>query len=446
MTCYDTIIIGGGPAGYSCALMISQLGGKVCLIEMNGLGGTCTLRGCIPTKFLHSVGSILRKTSELNRVGVFASNPSPMIDYDKLYERMNSTVTRLSSGIGLLLRKNNVDIISGRAKISSKNCVEVDDKEKIDTRTIVIASGSHPACIQGYDFNDKILSTSTILKERLSPCSIAIVGGGYSGCEFAAILNAFGYDVTLIEEEQSLIPQHKSEIGKIVAKYLRLDGVNVITGQQLERISDNCDCVFTKDQKIEVDQILVCTGRRPNIDSNELDNVGVKYDLRNGIIVDDRTLTTADNIYAIGDITGKFEVAHVASKQGEVAACNIMGKDARMDYRHIPVCIFTYPEVALVGDLDADGQDLESQFAANAKANCLTETRGSLKIFQDNGITVGAYIIGPHAGELIAEATLAINRGLELSDITGTIHAHPTLNESYLDAAANRGRWVRKNS
>lgn len=446
MTCYDTIIIGGGPAGYSCALMISQLGGKVCLIEMNGLGGTCTLRGCIPTKFLHSVGSILRKTSELNRVGVFASNPSPMIDYDKLYERMNSTVTRLSSGIGLLLRKNNVDIISGRAKISSKNCVEVDDKEKIDTRTIVIASGSHPACIQGYDFNDKILSTSTILKERLSPCSIAIVGGGYSGCEFAAILNAFGYDVTLIEEEQSLIPQYKSEIGKIVAKYLRLDGVNVITGQQLERISDNCDCVFTKDQKIEVDQILVCTGRRPNIDSNELDNVGVKYDLRNGIIVNDRTLTTADNIYAIGDITGKFEVAHVASKQGEVAACNIMGKDARMDYRHIPVCIFTYPEVALVGDLDADGQDLESQFAANAKANCLTETRGSLKIFQDNGITVGAYIIGPHAGELIAEATLAINRGLELSDITGTIHAHPTLNESYLDAAANRGRWVRKNS
>lgn len=446
MTCYDTIIIGGGPAGYSCALMISQLGGKVCLIEMNGLGGTCTLRGCIPTKFLHSVGSILRKTSELNRVGVFASNPSPMIDYDKLYERMNSTVTRLSSGIGLLLRKNNVDIISGRAKISSKNCVEVDDKEKIDTRTIVIASGSHPACIQGYDFKDKILSTSTILKKRLSPCSIAIVGGGYSGCEFAAILNAFGYDVTLIEEEQSLIPQHKSEIGKIVAKYLRLDGVNVITGQRLERISDNCDCVFTKDQKIEVDQILVCTGRRPNIDSNELDNVGVKYDLRNGIIVNDRTLTTADNIYAIGDITGKFEVAHVASKQGEVAACNIMGKDARMDYRHIPVCIFTYPEVALVGDLDADGQDLESQFAANAKANCLTETRGSLKIFQDNGITVGAYIIGPHAGELIAEATLAINMGLELSDITGTIHAHPTLNESYLDAAANRGRWVRKNS
>jgi dihydrolipoamide dehydrogenase len=446
MSRYDTIIIGGGPAGYSCALMISQLGGKVGLIEMNGLGGTCTLRGCIPTKFLHSIGALLRKTRELNRAGVIASNHSPAIDYDRLLERMNSTLSRLSSGIGLLLKKSNVEIINGRARISSKNCVEVDGKKKFDTRTIVIASGSHPVCIPGYGFNEKILSTSTILKQRLSPCSLAIVGGGYSGCEFAAILNAFGYDVTLIEEQQNLIPQHTSEIGETVAKYLRLDGVNVVTGQRLRRIGDSCNCVFTEHQRIDVDQILVCTGRMPNIDSDELDKVGVKHDLRNGIVINDRTLTTIDNIYAVGDITGKFEVAHVASKQGEVAACNIMGRDARMDYRHIPVCIFTYPEVALIGDLDGRRQNLESQFAANAKANCLMETRGSLRVFQDKGLIVGAYIIGPHAGELIAEATLAIRMGLKVSDITETIHAHPTLNESYVDAATNRAKLIRQNT
>ena len=437
MTGYDTTIIGGGPAGYACALMISRLGGKACLIEMNGLGGTCTQRGCIPTKFLHSVGDFLRKSRELSRSIDFTSNYSPAIDYDKLSQRMYSTVSRLSSGIKLILKQNNVDLISGRARIRSNNCVQVDGQRQIDTRTIVIASGGHPVCIPGYDFNKKILSTSTILEEKLSPRSIAIVGGGYSGCEFAAILNAFGYNVTLIEEQQYLIPQHTHEIGETVEKYLRLDGVNVITGQRLERIGDSCDCIFIKDQRIEVDQILVCTGRRPNIDSNELDKIGVRYDMRNGIIIDDRTLTTTDNVYAIGDITGKFEVAHVASKQGEVAAANIMGKDGHMDYRHVPICVFTYPEVALVGDLDRKEQKLEAKFAANAKANCLRETRGSLKMFQKNGLIVGAYIIGPHAGELIAEATLAIRMGLKVSDITETIHAHPTLNESYVDAAAN---------
>jgi dihydrolipoamide dehydrogenase len=442
MTYYDTVIIGGGPAGYSCAIKASQLGAKVCLIEMNGLGGTCTQRGCIPTKFLHSVGDLLRKTRELARSRIVTPTSVLDIDYNALKSRMDSTVSRLSSGIGLLLKKNNVNVIAGRARISSRNSVQVDVKKQIDTRTIVIASGTHPVCIKGYDFNEKILSTSTILKEKLSPRSIAIVGGGYSGCEFAAILNAFGYDVTLIEEQKNLIPKHTSEIGEIVEKYLRLDGVNVITGQRLERFSDSCDCVFTKDQRIDVEQILVCTGRKPNIDSDELENIGVKFDLRNGIIIDDRTLTSTDNIYAIGDITGKFEVAHVAAKQGEVAALNIMGIDARIDYHHIPICIFTYPEVAFVGDLGRKVQKSESQFAANAKANCLRETRGSLRIFQHNGLIVGASIIGPHAGELIAEATLAIRMGLKVSDITQTVHAHPTLNESYIDTAANRSGLI----
>jgi dihydrolipoamide dehydrogenase len=433
MTYYDTVIIGGGPAGYSCAIKASRLGAKVCLIEMNGLGGTCTQRGCIPTKFLHSVGDLLRKSRELASSRIVTPTSVLDIDYNALKSKMDSTVSRLSSGIRLLLKNNNIDLINGKARILSKNCIQVDGKSLVDTRTIVIASGSYPLCIPGYNFNKRILSTSTILEEELSPSSIAIVGGGYSGCEFAAILNAFGYSVTLIEEQKHLVPQHFSEIGETIEKYLRLDGVNVITGQRLESIGDNCDCFFTKDQRIDVDRILVCTGRRPNINFEELDAVGVKYHQRDGIVINDRTLTSTDNIYAIGDITGKFEVAHVASRQGEIAALNIMGKDARMDYRHIPICIFTYPEVALVGDLNGKKKG-EFQFAASPKANCLRETRGVLKVFEDNGRVVGAYIVGPHAGELIAEATLTIRMSLRVSDILGTVHAHPTLGESLIDA------------
>jgi dihydrolipoamide dehydrogenase len=433
MTFYDTVIIGGGPAGYSCAIKASQLGGKVCLIEMNGLGGTCTQRGCIPTKFLHSVGDLLRKTRELGRNGIITASPMIGVDYNILKSKMDSTVSRLSSGIRLLLKNNHVDLINGKARIYSKNCVQVDGRALVDARTIVIASGSYPVCIPGYEFNERILSTTTILEERLSPKSIAIVGGGYSGCEFAAILNAFGYDVTLIEEQQHLVPQHFSEIGDTIEKYLRLDGVNVITGQRLERIGSDHDCVFTKDQRIDVDRILICTGRRPNIDFKELDAVGVKYDPRDGISIDDRTITSVRNIYAIGDITGRFEVAHVASKQGEIAASNIMGIDARIDYHSIPICIFTYPEVALVGDLYGRKKG-DSQFVADAKANCLRETRGTIKVFEDNEQVVGTYIIGPHAGELIAEATLSVRMSLKVKDVIDTVHAHPTLCESFVDA------------
>ena len=439
MTAYDTVIIGGGPAGYSCAINTAKLGGKVCLIEMNGLGGTCTQRGCIPTKFLHSVGELLRKTRELARSGIIASTPMLDIDYDTLKFKMDSTVSRLASGIRLLLKNNNIDIIKGRGMVYSKNCVQVDGNSLIDTRTIVFASGSHPICIPGYHFNERILSTSTILEKKLTPGPIAIVGGGYSGCEFAAILNAFGYDVTLIEERQHLIPQHFSEVGDTIEKYLRLDGVKVITGERLERIGDNCDCVFTRDQRIDVERILVCTGRKPNIDFKELDALGVEYDERNGILINDRTVTTADNIYAIGDITGKLEVAHVASKQGEIAAFNIMGINAQIDYRSIPICIFSYPEVAIVGDLGGKKRG-EFQFASSPKANCLRETRGVFKVYvDDDERIIGAYIVGPHAGELIAEASLSIKMGLRVSEILDTVHAHPTLSESFVDALVAAG-------
>ncbi len=232
---YDIIVIGGGPGGYACAIRAAQLGGNVCLIEKNGLGGTCTQRGCIPTKYLHSLGDIIRRATAAKKNGL---NIQIELNYKLLKSRMDATVSRLASGIKLLLKSNGVNLLEGEAHMISENKVEVNDIT-IETKNIVIATGSHPVCLQGYEFGENILSTSSILELEDLPTSITIIGGGYSGCEFASILNALGCKVSLIEAEDHLMPFQIQEIGNAVEKYMRLDGINVMTKSRVEKIIDN---------------------------------------------------------------------------------------------------------------------------------------------------------------------------------------------------------------
>jgi dihydrolipoamide dehydrogenase len=436
---YDTIIIGGGPGGYVCAIRAAQLGGNVCLIEKNGLGGTCTQRGCIPTKYLHSLGDTMRRAARAKNSGL---NIQIELNYKLLKSKMYATVSRLASGIKLLLESNGVDLVKGEAHIVSANKVAVNDI-MIETKNIVIATGSYPICLQGYEFGENILSTNSILELKDLPKSITIIGGGYSGCEFASILNALGCKVSLIEAEDHLLPFQIKEIGNAVEKYMTLDGINVMTKSRVEKIIDNIAFV-NGGEKLVAEKILICIGRRPNINPNELNNIGIKFDQQQGICVDKKMRTNIHNVYAIGDVTGIYELAHVASKQGEVAAENIMvgtkdddgddnnNGDHNIDYRALPVCIFTHPEVAFVGDLH--GGSGEFPLAASAKANCLGDTRGFMKVFEKEGKLVGTYIIAPHAGEIIGEAALAIKMNLSLKDIFYTIHAHPTLPESFAEA------------
>jgi dihydrolipoamide dehydrogenase len=423
---YDMIVIGGGPGGYACAIRAAQLGGNVCLIEKNGLGGTCTQRGCIPTKYLHSLGDIIRRATGAKKNGL---NVQIELNYKFLKSRMDATVYRLASGIKLLLKSNSVNLLEGEAHMISENKVEVNDIT-LETNNIVIATGSYPVCLQGYEFGKNILSTSSLLELEDLPASITIIGGGYSGCEFASILNALGCKVSLIEAEDHLMPFQIQEIGNAVEKYMRLDGINVMTKSRVEKIIDNIG--FVNGKELVAEKILVCIGRKPNTNPNELNGIGIKFDLQ-GISVDEKMRTNIPNIYAIGDVTGMYELAHVASKQGEVVAENIMGiKDNKIDYRSLPVCVFTYPEVAFVGDLN--GKSGEFPLAASAKANCLGDTRGFIKAFEKEGRLVGTYIIAPHAGEIIGEAALAIKMKLSPKDIFDTIHAHPTLPESFAEA------------
>ena len=422
---YDAVIIGAGPGGYVCAIEISKLGGKVCIVEKNGFGGTCTQRGCIPTKYLHSVGDFVRKASMSKSYGIDSKID---LDYKILKSKMFTTVGKLASGIQLLLKDNGVEIVEGEAEIISPNKVKVGSKI-LETKNVVIATGSTPVPISGYDFKEKILSTDTFWSMDELPKSIAVIGGGYSGCEFASILNVLGCKVWLIEMEEALMPDNPQEIGKTLEKYMRIDGITVLTNSKVEKITDNG--ILVNGQNIDVEKILVCVGRKPNIGSDEMKKLGIEFNGK-GIDVNKKMLTSVSNIYAIGDITGKYQLAHVASKQGEVAAHNITGHDSEMDYSVIPFCVFTFPEVAFVGD--CSGKSGEFPLRANAKANCLEDTRGFLKVFEKNGMCVGAIIIGTRASELIGEATIAIKTQLKTEKFLEIIHAHPTLAEAFTEA------------
>jgi dihydrolipoamide dehydrogenase len=424
---YDVIIIGGGPGGYTCAIRAAQLGAKVCLIEKNGLGGVCTQRGCIPTKYLHSMGDIIRKGKAAKKNGISISFE---LNYQLLRSRMFATVSRLALGIRHLLETNGVNIIEGDASIRSENEIAVDSGTVVETKNLVIATGSLPICLPGYQFGNNIHSTSSVLELDQLPESITIIGGGYSGCEYASILNALGCKVCLVEAKDHLLPLEIREIGEMIEKYMILDGITVMTRSNVEKIIDSI--VFINQQEVKSEKILLCIGRKPNLRSDELDKIGLSYGPK-GINVDSNLRTNIPHVYAVGDVTGVYELAHVASKQGEVAADDIMGIAGNgVDYSAVPVSVFTYPELAFVGDLK--GNSGHFPLVASAKANCLGDTRGIIKVFERDGKIVGSYIVGPHAGEIIGEASLAIKLKLRPNDISDTIHPHPTLPESFVEA------------
>ena len=426
---YDAIVVGAGPGGYACAISLAKGGANVCIIERNGLGGTCTQRGCIPTKYLHAMGDLARRVRASKRHGIGDGTIS--INYDMLSAGMRSTISRIASGMRLQLRQHNVDTISGEASVISPDIVEVDGVQ-YETRNVVLATGSRPKTVDLPEYDT--LTTDSVFELQSLPESILVIGGGYSGCEFASILNALGCRVWLAEAQGSLLPGQPKIVGDTIEKYMKLDGISVFTGATAN-VHDG-RIVVGRDE-IDPEVVLASVGRYPALDADRLDMLGVKYG-DSGIVVDARMQTSADRIYAAGDVTGVYELAHVATRQGEVAADNILGRHTRIDYATIPYCVFTYPEVAMVGRLE--GQATTVQMVANAKANCMGQTRGFTRVYTGDGTLQGALIVGAHASEIIGEAALAIRMGLRPRDVADTIHAHPTLPEALADAAAAAAR------
>lgn len=455
---YKVVILGGGPGGYVAAIRAAQLGAKVAVVEKDQLGGTCLNRGCIPTKALVSGVEALRTIKKGADMGI--GTGECVIDFSRMMERKDQVVERLVTGIKFLFKKNKIDLFSGIGKLLSSNEVEVTKpdgaKEIITAENIIIATGSEPAIIpsMGYD-GERVITSNEALRLTDVPKRLLVIGGGVAGCEFACIFAELGTEVTIVDVMPTILPGVDKEVTKHLQSLFKRRGIKLKTKaliKEVKKHDDNVIAVLEDGEEVEADKVLISVGRVFNSKNLGLETMGVQTGPKGEIIVDSHLRTNIPNIYAIGDINNKVQLAHVASAQGIKAAENIMGIDKEMKYDVIPSCIFTYPEVAGIGitSQQAEEQGLSVKsgkfpFMALGKAQAAGETDGFVKIIADAATdkVLGVHIMGAHATDLIAEAALAIKLGATSEQLAETIHAHPTLAEAMMEAAeAVHGRSI----
>ncbi|WP_080128499.1 dihydrolipoyl dehydrogenase [Chlamydia suis] len=446
---FDCVVIGAGPGGYVAAITAAQAGLKTALIEEREAGGTCLNRGCIPSKALLSAAEIVNQIRHANQFGIHVDNFS--IDYPAMVQRKDSVVRSIRDGLNGLIRSNKITVFSGRGSLISSTEVKVlgETPSVIKARSIILATGSEPRAFPGIPFSPsspRILCSTGVLNLKELPQKLAIIGGGVIGCEFASLFHTLGSKVTVIEASQQILALNNPDISKTMLDKFSRQGLRFILGASVSDIQDMGDRVriTINGNDEEYDYVLVSIGRRLNTENIGLDKAGVICDER-GIIPTDSTMrTNIPNIYAIGDITGQWQLAHVASHQGIVAARNIAGHRDEIDYSAVPSVIFTFPEVATVGLSPSVAQQqgipvkiTKFPFRAIGKAVAMGEADGFAAIIshETSQQILGAYVIGPHASSLISEITLAVRNELTLPCIYETIHAHPTLAEIWAESA-----------
>lgn len=452
---FDIVIIGGGPGGYVSAIRASQLGFKTALIERDRVGGICLNWGCIPTKALLKSAELFNVMKRADEFGLKVENLG--FDFKKIIQRSRQSAERLSKGVEFLLRKNNVTKISGYGFILKRGVIGVKnekDEFEIQADNIIIATGARPRELPGIKIDGKFIITS---KEAMlldePPKSMIIIGAGAVGVEFAYFYNSFGTKVTLIEMMPSILPNEDREITDILAKSFQKSGVNILTETKVLEAKANNGQVEVKIQNkdgeriLNADLVLVAVGVRGNSDNLGLENVGVEVE--NSFIKVDRETyrTNVEGIYAIGDVIGPPLLAHVASAEGIRCVENIAGVETLpVDYNNIPSCTYCVPQVASIGLTEQkaieSGYEVKVgrfPFRANGKALTIGETEGMVKVIFDAkyGELLGAHIIGPEATELIAEFGVAKTLESTAFEIIKTIHAHPTLSETIMEASAD---------
>ena len=454
-------ILGAGPGGYVAAIRAAQLGAAVTVIESDEVGGTCLNWGCIPTKVFTTSSELLAKTRKLADYGIELQHDI-YVNLGKIIERKNRVVQNQVKGIRNLFKSWGISLVEGRGTITSPREITFISKsgssEKILSDNIIIATGSKPFELPGYPFNEKtILSSDHALELTEVPQRLVIIGGGVIGCEFASIYRELGSEVTVIELLPDIISTEDESISIQLKKEFKKRKITVYTATKVENITfkNNCLSLFLSNGKeITTDKILVAVGRALNSQDIGLEDVGIETGQHNQVIVNEFLETTCPGIFAVGDVTGGIMLAHVASREGEIAAHNILGADEAIDYSAVPNVIFTMPEIASVGM--SEKQAIESalniktgyfQFRALGKAHIIGEIEGFVKIVAEkkSDRILGMHIIGPHASDLIHEGTLAIRNSLTIKQMAETIHAHPTLSESIREASEDIfGRAVHK--
>ncbi|MCY3744237.1 MAG: dihydrolipoyl dehydrogenase [Candidatus Poribacteria bacterium] len=450
MSIYDVGIIGGGPGGYVAAIKAAQLGGSVCLIEKGEWGGTCLNRGCIPTKTLFAVANLATQVQEASDFGVHISGEAT-IDYPQVLTHKNAVIKQLTGGIAQLLKANKVDTFNGTATLTNKNTIIVSKPdgttEQLHAKNIIIATGSEPAEPPVFEIDEnQVLTTTGVLNLTELPESLLIVGGGVSGCEFAAIFNALGCKVTVLELLPTILATEDVQVIRHIQLFMKRKGITIHTGAKLTHVKKSdtdVTAVLESGEEFTAEKMLVSIGRRYNTENIGLEKVGVRTE--NGkIIVDTRLQTNIPGIYAVGDVASRYLLAHVASAEGKIAAQNCLGNPVEMDYQVIPWCVFTLPEIGHVGMTEKEATDEGYEvkigrfpYAANGKALGLRETDGFVKTVSDadSGDILGVHIVGAQASTLIHEAAVGVRLGASAADIAHTVHAHPTLSEMVMESA-----------
>lgn len=445
------VVIGGGPAGYVGAIRAAQLGAKVTLIEKETLGGTCLNVGCIPTKALLASAAVYSQFKAAGQFGLKAENIG--FDWGAVQKRKERVVKKTTAGVGLLLKARSVEVISGHAKLLPGKKVLVTSssgvQQTLEPDKILIATGSEPFTldIPGSSLPGVVDSTGVLALSEV-PKELVIIGGGVIGCEMADIYSSFGSKVTIVEMMPQIIPGEDAEAAKLLHQALAKHGADIHLEAKVEEIKqagpDLAVSVKMKDgqaKEITAQNVLVSVGRRASIKSIGLEEAGVAIE-RNFIKVDARMETSVEGIYAAGDCTGGWLLAHVASAEAEAAVENMMGHNAGLDYSVVPRCVYTHPEIASVGILERteNKDDIlvgKFPFSASGKAGCLGQPEGFVKVVADklSHEIIGGVISGAQATELIAEISLAVSSKLKLEQLISAIHAHPTLHESVREAA-----------
>ena len=454
---FDVIVIGGGPGGYVCAIRSAQLGFKTACIESRGtLGGTCLNVGCIPSKSLLNLSENYHKAQkEFNGLGIEAN--SIKLNLSKMMSNKNKSVLTLTKGVEYLFKKNKITYLKGNGSISSQNIVTVVDefkkKSNYQTKNIVISTGSIPASLPEIKIDEKIIVSSTgALSFNKVPKELIIIGGGYIGLEMGSVWKRLGSNVTVVEFLDHIIPGMDSDISTEFLKILKKQGINFKLNSKVTAVStvkDQAVVDFTnnesaKRERIQTDKVLIAVGRKPNIEGLNLTKIGIKKDTQGRIQVNKKFQTKFENIYAIGDVIPGPMLAHKAEDEGIAVAEIIAGQAGHVNYDVIPAVIYTSPEVAAVGKTEEQLKKEKIKykvgkfpFLANSRARVNNETEGFVKIIADekSDKVLGAHMIGPHVGTMIAEAALAMEFGASSEDIARTCHAHPTHTEAIKEAA-----------
>ena len=458
-TTHDLVVLGGGPGGYVAAIRAAQLGLNVACIDENlQFGGTCLRVGCIPSKALLESSHLYHQAAhDLAEHGIEVTGAK--IDLPAMLKRKDEVVNTLTGGINLLLKRNKVTAYVGRGQLAGPGKLVVkseDGEQEISAKSIIIATGSKPAMMKGVEFDgDLIGDSTTALSFPAVPKSMIVIGGGYIGLELGSVWSRLGAEVTVLEAMDRVLPGLDEEIGRLAHRTFEKQGLKFVTGAWMESATvENGEClVKIKGQEpLTAERVLLCTGRVPNTDSIGLETVGIETDARGTIQIDENFTTSAAGVYAIGDCVPGAMLAHKASEEGIACVEKIVNGTGQIHYDAIPAIVYTHPEIAMVGKTEQQLKEEGTEYlkgmcpyGANGRARAIGDAEGRVKILADakTDRLLGVHIIGAHAGDLIAEAAVAMTFKASSEDLARCSHAHPTLSEILMEAAmAVEGRAV----